>query len=377
MLRLIRTKALRCTFFIAIAMCGCLELASSSARAEGYVKSENDPRNPQGGGVDRKVRTNGGYYCARTVATIDASTPSNNKWDDSAAFYLGGDQNGHEIDAGIAWDYKNKTDLDGTPVKPGYSTDIADTNASISPLYWDTSSTPSVWRIWRNRTSKTFGIEYRVHIDTGSVELVVVPLNGVGIDYFYSTQPKDAFYSAPTTNATGQACWPNLSQATKVYLVDAASLGNTTVKRTAAMNRMPGVHAEYGYDDDSYMYVNFGGFQVMPVGSTTYAGCLPTDIDQTKTGFDSPANGQKGAKDKLDKYINPTPSYAPGGGSKYRVNFPYLASPCNITEARTNSSINATSGTTGVSRYNNEYIEIWLRHGTNKTLNAVLYPKKK
>jgi hypothetical protein len=385
MLVLIRTKALRYVAFLAIAAWGCLELTSSVARAEGYTKSDN-LLHPTGGGVDRKVRTKGGYYCARALATIDFSVPTTkgaNKWNDNASFYLGGSQNGVEVDAGISWDANNRTDLDGTVVRPGYSTNISVSNPSVSnnyvsPLYWDSLSTPNVWRIWRNRTSTVFTLEYRVHTDTGSAELVVAPSTGRAVDYFYSTHSRDAFSLDPFTNSTG-AFWPDLSQATSVYSVNAADLSSITVKRTAAMNRMPGVHAEYVYDDGSYMYVNFSEFEVIPIGSAAYVDCSPADIDQTKTGFDSPPNGQKGAKDKLDKYINPTPSYAPGGGSKYRVNFPYLASPCNITDARTNSttSINATSGTTGVSRYTNEYVEIWLRHGTNKTLNAVMYPKKK
>lgn len=72
-------------------------------------------------------------------------------------------------------------------------------------------------------------------------------------------------------------------------------------------------------------------------------------IDQDKTGFDAPGNGQEGEKD---------------GAGNYRVNFPNL----NVSEeiARTNTSASKTAKQGGVIRYSQETVSINLRYGPTR-----------
>ena len=215
---------------------------------------------------------------------------------------------------------------------------------------------------------------------------------------FYWNQaatPKDPTTGKDITTPSGY--WPDVG----VPVMDINQLTTSRVKRVVAMTRKPGVHWQPQYDDGAFMFAAVSAcawnryyqddagkynFNTQPWSYQTNVPGVArqvTVVDENgqgpnsdQTGFDAPANGSLYAKDLLDKSGNPTPSSSQyGGGSHWRVNFRYLdcwtsgaplSDAQNEAIARSGSdprSFTAVAVGTTFSRYNQEYVEIWLRKG--------------
>lgn len=345
---------------------------------------------PEGGGVDRRVRTLQGYKGAKLTATLDAHLPklANNIYGDNHSVYLGGGQaNNGEVDAGVGYDQKLYTfnysdNVTAYNVHPGYYAFISHDTVFTNLKFWDQAHNSYI--PWRD-LSGTYAIQFEV-LDTGA-HAGAVSLTVNGSQFYWTTSPFPNDPYPANNNPNGENIWPAEDLSTVVFDAANGNLSTLYLKRLVAMNRFGQVYSQPQYDDDSYMYGNVNNCMLMRYNSNVWTNWSGTDVDQPNTGFDSPGNGLLGAKDLLQANKEPTPSYLFSEvigtrtvyGSQYRVNFPYLTAPTNIADARTNSntSLAATSGLgpTPPSRYSSEYVEIWLRHGKNHTVPPpVLHP---
>ena len=345
-------------------------LVSSEGHAEGYHNS--DPGN-SGGGVDRFVYTNPDYIAASANASLTYSIPSA-KWNDNPAFYLGGTQAGSMVDAGVNYDFTTTyQDPDHTPIPAGYAAFISFDNVFAAPRIWDKAA--GVWRIWR-RSSNKYSLTFEIDKASGKVSLTVA-----GLGTFYWAADYDATHNVyvprpiPTTNPTNEAIWPSSDDATPVFTNTPVT--TAAVKWVVAMNRTPGVHSESIYDDGATMSAEVSACQAKAQNSTNFGNWVPSIVDQSHTGYDSPANNAPAAKDLL------AATGAPQDKSNWRVNFP--KTDCNTGHTSQNEVVARTvnlasqSGTylgTSTSRYQQEKVEIWLRHGDSPTVDVVQHPKQ-
>jgi len=291
------------------------------------------------------------------------------------------------------------------------------------------------WSRVAKTTNNTFTLDFAVEPDTGLVNLAV---SGLGIFYWTDAAeippPGNPAGLAVWPDRTAALAAPPRSPTVTYPVFDPTQINQIQVKRVVAMNRVGNarrvggpshVHAEPQYDDGSFMFVAVSNAHLRKIVTmapnvtlSPFALWGPNDTNQTPTaalgatGYDSPSNVSLGAKDFLLANLRPTPN-SPyfGGGSQWRVNF--LETDCGGTGntpaqilknneyiarnsgyasaaagldpraagqygagAQANVLITGVSTGTHLSRYTQEYVEIWLRHVANPHVHPVIHPHR-
>lgn len=319
---------------------------------------------------------------------------------DSAGFYLGGKeylgtpQNTIMVDAGLIWDYRT-FNADNRVINPGYSAFIL-AGTETDPRFWDSSGI--TWYVWRSP-----GNHYYLDFEVDTSGRASLNVAGLGVFYWSALSPATEIDTSPKTRTPPSTvdptiiAWPDISSvqgsSTTPSLVpyNPAYVNSVALKRVVAMNRRKPADATPNYDDGSYMYANVTNCACAKVGERGMHPWTKADVDQSITGYDSPANGTPLAKDKLIHTrtgyaftATKTSSAKADGPSYYRVNFPYvLSSPQvptdldnarlpDVSEGAAGPSYNSASMTSaGVDRYTQEYVEIWLRNVISTTMHRV------
>jgi len=358
-----------------------LLLGTSAAHAEGHVST--GVGSFAGGGVDRIVETvPGGYLGVSANVSLGGQYPALNTLSDSAGCYVGVIQGSVVAEGGLVW-YKAVTDIHGhIIVRAGWGAFLNTGgygHATQSLAYYNDGTK---WAPWRSTSNGTFTLNLNVEPSTGRVILGVTGQGDTNLGYFYAgARYPHASLMKDNADPTGA-----------VVVFDTTQLQQCQVKRNVVMNRADGVDGEPQYDDNSFMYGAVsacswnrmnpnGSYESQPWNYLDTEGnvvTLETRLPHTSgTGYDSDGNSDPHPMDLLNSNNQPTRA------SKYRVNFPDTDphvqipfSPLYYAREQSANSWNATVSGYPISRYVQEYVEIWLRRGAGLKPHASKPAKK-